>query len=56
MLGSTPAWLEIVDPLGGRTRMEFVEVLSNVQLKADIFSFEPPEGVEVVGDAAPDGS
>lgn len=54
MLGDTPAWLEILDPLGGRTRMEFVEVLTNVQLKPSLFSFEPPAGVEVVGDAAPD--
>ena len=53
MLSDTPAWLEIIDPLGGRTRMEFVEVLSNVQLKPEIFSFEAPDGVEVVGDAAP---
>lgn len=53
MLGDTPAWLEIEDPLGGLTRMTFVEVLSNVQLKPSLFSFEPPAGVEVVGEAAP---
>ena len=56
MLGSTPAWLEILDPLGGLTRMEFVEVLTNVQLKAEIFEFEPPTGVEVVGDGVQGGS
>ena len=50
MDGATPAWLEIVDPLGGTTRIRFIDVLSNVQLKPDLFTFDPPPGVEVVGE------
>lgn len=50
MEGATPAWLEIVDPLGGTTRIAFFDVLTNVQLKPDLFTFDPPAGVEVVGE------
>ena len=43
--------LDIQDALGQRTRIEFFDVARNVSFKAGWFEFEPPPGVEVVGEA-----
>ncbi|WP_348675092.1 outer membrane lipoprotein chaperone LolA [uncultured Abyssibacter sp.] len=42
--------LEIDDALGQRTRIEFSDVARNVQFRDGWFRFEPPPGVEVVGE------
>lgn len=42
--------LDIQDALGQRTRIEFLDVAKNVSFKPGWFEFEPPAGVEVVGE------
>mgnify|MGYP000188631932 CR=1 FL=1 len=45
------AALDIRDALGQRTRIEFSDVARNVSFKHGWFEFEPPPGVEVVGES-----
>ncbi|MEN8821554.1 MAG: outer membrane lipoprotein chaperone LolA [Abyssibacter sp.] len=45
------AALDIRDALGQRTRIEFSDVARNVSFKPGWFEFEPPPGVEVVGES-----
>lgn len=42
--------MELVDHFGQTTVLEFHEVMRNPKLDPALFRFEPPEGVDVVGD------
>lgn len=44
------------DTLGNRTEIAFSDWQRNVDLPANTFTFVPPKGTDVVGDAAPAGS
>ena len=44
--------MELSDRLGQVTRIQFSSVELNPELPADLFSFEPPPGVDVVGSVA----
>ncbi len=41
--------MELFDRLGQTTRVEFFDVVRNPQLSGELFSFSPPEGVDVIG-------
>ena len=41
-----------VDPAGSTTRMAFDEILRNQGVAADLFSFTPPKGVDIIRDPA----
>lgn len=49
LAGGKPRVMELHDALGQTTRIEFSEIRSNVPLDSSLFTFTPPEGVEVVG-------
>ncbi len=49
--GGTIRVLEIQDALGQQTRIEFFDVSRNVQFKDGWFRFDPPAGVDVVGES-----
>lgn len=44
-----PHVLELVDGLGETTRITFEDIRVNTGLKAKVFEFDPPRGVNVVG-------
>jgi outer membrane lipoprotein carrier protein len=44
------ARLELIDGLDQTTRINFSEVLLNQDLAVDLFSFDPPAGVDVIGE------
>ena len=44
----TLAAMELVDSLGGRTRLAFTEVKVTPSLSADLFRFTPPKGADVM--------
>ncbi len=41
--------MELFDRLGQTTRVEFFDVVRNPVLGGELFSFSPPEGVDVIG-------
>ena len=41
--------MELFDRLGQTTRVEFFDVVRNPVLSGELFSFSPPEGVDVIG-------
>ncbi|HEY8521188.1 MAG TPA: outer membrane lipoprotein chaperone LolA [Gammaproteobacteria bacterium] len=47
---STPRRLELVDGLSQVTRIELLDVALNPDLPAELFEFEPPAGVDVIGE------
>jgi chaperone LolA len=47
------AAMELADKLGQTTALDFSSVRRNVKLDASLFKFEPPKGVDVIGDAKP---
>ncbi len=44
------AALELLDALDQVTRIDFTEVEENAELSADLFLFDPPRGVDVIGE------
>jgi len=48
---SAPSRMELTDLLGNQTVWSFNDWQRNPTLPADEFRFDPPEGVEIVGDA-----
>ncbi|MBX3724596.1 MAG: outer membrane lipoprotein chaperone LolA [Xanthomonadales bacterium] len=48
--GTGVARMELVDSLGGRTTIAFSDWRRNVELEATLFRFQPPAGVDLVGD------
>jgi outer membrane lipoprotein carrier protein len=48
--GRSPARLEIIDGLEQVTRIEFSDIVINPELSDSVFEFEPPPGVDVIGD------
>ena len=40
--------MHLLDSLGQRSSLEFNNVKMNPQLKNDMFTFVPPEGVDVI--------
>lgn len=42
--------MELRDGFGQTTRLEFTRLARNTRLATDVFRFEPPPGVDVVGD------
>ena len=42
--------MEVVDALGQRTTLEFSSWTRNPAFGAETFQFDPPAGVDVVGD------
>ncbi len=44
------ARLELLDGLDQITRIDFSEVVVNQELESDFFSFDPPPGVDVIGE------
>jgi chaperone LolA len=44
------ARLELIDGLDQTTRINFSEVFINQDLEVDLFSFDPPAGVDVIGE------
>ena len=51
--GELPVRLRFTDPLGGSSDIRFSGLKSNASLKASLFDFTPPKGVEVVDGSAP---
>jgi len=41
--------MEVIDSFGQLTRLVFSKLNTNIELKSELFSFTPPEGVDVVG-------
>ena len=48
--GTAPRRLELVDGLNQVTRIEFVDLAVNPVIDDAVFEFEPPAGVDVIGD------
>jgi outer membrane lipoprotein-sorting protein len=48
--GTTPRRLELVDGLNHVTRIELDNLAVNPELGDDVFEFEVPAGVDVIGD------
>lgn len=46
--GETLVQMHLLDSLGQRSSLEFNNVKMNPELKNDMFTFEPPEGVDVI--------
>lgn len=46
-----PEQLELVDGLNQITRIQFFDIEVNAKLDEKLFEFEPPKGVDVIGDA-----
>jgi outer membrane lipoprotein carrier protein len=46
--------MELEDRLGQTTRIAFSDLQRNVELSPDLFTFDPPPGVDVVGSAGGD--
>ena len=53
MKGRTLAAMELVDQLGGRTMITFADFKSNPALPPETFRFTPPNGADVLDEAAP---
>lgn len=51
--GEVPARLELVDRLGQTTRLVFSRASLNPHLAANLFTFEVPEGVDVIREGEP---
>lgn len=47
--GTLPAVIELVDPFGQRTRIEFNRMRVDEPVDATLFLFDPPPGVDVIG-------
>lgn len=47
--GALPAVIELIDPFGQRTRIEFNEVRVDEPVDEILFRFDPPPGVDVIG-------
>ncbi len=45
--------MELKDKLGQVTRIEFQNIVLNAKVSSDKFEFKVPEGVDVIGEAAP---
>lgn len=45
-----PEQLELVDGLSQVTRIQFSDIEVNKTLAGELFEFEPPEGIDVIGD------
>jgi outer membrane lipoprotein-sorting protein len=43
--------MELKDKLQQSTRIEFSDVERNARLAGELFTFKPPEGVDVIGTA-----
>jgi len=50
--GLTPRRLELVDGLGQITEIELFDVALNGEIDDDVFRFDPPRGVDVIGKPA----
>ena len=48
--GDTPTGITIVDSLGQRTEIKFSDVILNAEIDPELFSFQPPPGVDVIRD------
>jgi outer membrane lipoprotein carrier protein len=46
-----PVSMLLLDKLGATTRLDFSNTVRNNKLAADLFSFVPPAGVDVIGRA-----
>ena len=51
--GKTLAAMELHDQLGGRTMLRFSDLKANAAVPAGTFTFTPPQGADVIEDAAP---
>lgn len=47
--GALPAVIELIDPFGQRTRIEFEHVRVDEPVDEALFRFDPPPGVDVIG-------
>ncbi len=45
--------MELVDSFGQTTKLRFHNIVTNAQVRPELFSFTPPAGVDVVGDTQP---
>ena len=45
--------MELKDKLGQTTALDFSNVRRNVSIDASLFRFEPPKGVDVIGEPKP---
>ncbi len=52
--GGVPARMVFHDQLGDTTDVTFSSIKVNASVAADIYTFKPPAGVDVVGSSAPD--
>jgi outer membrane lipoprotein carrier protein len=50
--GNELAAMELIDKLGQTTTIEFSQVKRGLPLADSVFRFVPPEGADVIGDAA----
>ncbi|MGI9258030.1 MAG: outer-membrane lipoprotein carrier protein LolA, partial [Gammaproteobacteria bacterium] len=48
--GGELASLELLDALDQVTRIDFTDVVENADLSDDLFLFDPPRGVDVIGE------
>jgi outer membrane lipoprotein carrier protein len=46
----------LIDRLGQTTRLDFEKIERNPRLEPGVFSFSPPAGVDVIGQAPPGGA
>ena len=46
--------MELFDSFGQTTKMYFHNIVKNDRVRADLFSFSPPDGVDVIGDRPAD--
>ena len=51
--GKTLAAMELFDQLGGHTKLAFSDLKTNAPVASDLFHFTPPQGADVLEDAAP---
>ena len=56
MDGDTLRAMEMVDGFGQTTRLYFDPMVRNPELAADVFSFTPPPGVDVIGEPVDEGA
>lgn len=47
--GTLPAVIELIDPFGQRTRIEFEAIRVDEPVDETLFRFDPPPGVDVIG-------
>ena len=53
LAGKTLAAMELHDQLGGRTLLRFADLKANATVASQTFAFAPPQGADVIEDAAP---